>query len=116
MKDYYLGISEYFIHPDYRTRVDERLSDGSGVKLSWGLKNSYSNIIRYTEWLHSVIKLSSEIDIPLVKTIELMKEGVISKLGWSDECEFIDIFLKSIKNDGSNDKITILSKNSRTLD
>lgn len=110
-------VFDYFVSPDKRIKPDIRLSDNSGVKLSWGMQKSYANCITYTNWLTSLIKYSEELNIEVIKLAKLIKEGYVKKLGWYGEDYFIDIFLDSIdpNNDGKIEENT-LSYNAKMLD
>lgn len=110
-------IFDYFVSPEKRNKQIIRLSDNSGVKLSWGMQKSYANCVTYTNWLTSLIKYSKELDIEIVKLAKLIREGYVKNLGWYDEDLFIDIFLDSIdpNNDGKIKENT-LSYNAKVLD
>ena len=117
MEKKYLRVSDYFIYPDYRCKSEERLDDGSGVKITWGYQKSLANISNYMEWLHIMISMSEEIGVSLIKMAKLMREGVIKKPGWVNDQDFLDILIMSIENGGKEEiGETILSRNSRSLD
>lgn len=110
-------IENYFIAPENRCKPDIRLKDQTGIKLSWSMQRSYADMCRYLNWLSSLIKYSNEINIEVTKLARLMMNGVIKKLGWVDEDDFLIIFLDSLeKDDGSRIEENRLSHNSKILD
>lgn len=112
-------ISNYFIAPRRRDKPLNRLEDKSGVILTWGELQSYTNMCQYINWLTSMIRYSRKIDIDLTKLIKLIKSGYANGLNWYNEQEFIDIYLDSIKRDedeGEDIGETTLSRNSLEKD
>lgn len=61
------------------------------------MQRSYGDMSRYLNWLSSLIKYSREVDIEVTKLADLMMNGVVKKLGWADEEDFLLIFLDSLK-------------------
>ncbi len=115
-KDFtFTQIFDYFTAPENRYRLSNITDEGFVIPHS--TNGSYSQIIRFTDYLLTLLRYSKTLTIDFFKLIELMDSGTIKKLGWNNEEDFL-MFIQDIINFNNPKEIpeTIIAMNIKALD